>query len=119
MWANLHLLFWLSLIPFATGWMGENNFSRDAVVLYTALASFCGIAYYILLSMIKKSNPHNEQLKEVLRKQSKKGMISNVFYLVAIGAAFINPAITAFIIVLVAVMWFIPDKNIERTVKGS
>ena len=90
MWANLHLLFWLSLVPFATGWMGENNFSRNTVVLYTLLASICGVAYFILLTVIKKCNPGNEELKAVLHKQSRKGLLSNIFNFMAFGGAFIQ-----------------------------
>jgi uncharacterized membrane protein len=114
LWANLHLLFWLSLIPFATAWMGENSFSRNTVILYALLSSVCGFAYYILLLVIKKCNPGNESLHEVLRRQSKKGLTSNLLYLLAIGAAFIHPGISGALIVLVAIMWLMPDRNIER-----
>src|SRR5207244_13062221 len=72
--ANLHLLFWLSLMPFATAWMGENNFARNTIILYALLANLCGIAYYILLTVIKKCNPGNTLLLEVLNKQSRKGL---------------------------------------------
>jgi uncharacterized membrane protein len=116
LWANLHLLFWLSLIPFATAWMGENNFSQNTLVLYAVLANLCGIAYYILLMVLKRCNPGNEVLMEVLRRQSKKGLLSNLLYLAAIGAAFIHPAISGALIVIVAIMWLIPDRNIEKVV---
>lgn len=76
MWANLHLLFWLSLIPFATGWMGENNFDKNTVAVYAILAAICGFAYYVLLTTIKHNENHNEELKKVLEKQSKKGLVS-------------------------------------------
>src|SRR6187397_2615786 len=85
LWANLHLLFWLSLIPFATAWMGENDFARNTIILYALLADLCGVAYYILLTVIKKCNPGNELLIEVLKKQSRKGMISCILYTGAIG----------------------------------
>jgi uncharacterized membrane protein len=117
LWANLHLLFWLSLIPFATAWMGENNFARNTVIVYTVLASLSGLSYFILLQVIKKCNPGNKALQEVLQKQSKKGLISNIFYLLAIAAAFVHPAISGFFIILVAVMWLMPDRNIERAIK--
>jgi len=119
LWANLHLLFWLSLIPFATAWMGENNFARNTVILYASLANVSGLAYYILLLTIKKCNPGNEALQEVLRKQSRKGLLSNFLYLLAVGAAFIHPGIAGAFIVLVAVMWLIPDRNIEKAVKHN
>jgi uncharacterized membrane protein len=79
MWANLHLLFWLSLLPFATGWMGENLFERNTVVTYAILADVCGIVYYILLISIKKANSANKELLKVLHAQSKKGILSNIF----------------------------------------
>jgi uncharacterized membrane protein len=117
LWANMNLLFWLSLMPFATGWMGENNFDTNTVVLYSVLANCCGMGYYILLMVIKKCNPGNPELLDVLHKQSRKGILSLLFYFVAIGAAFINTIISGIFIVLVAIMWFIPDRNIENTVK--
>jgi uncharacterized membrane protein len=114
LWANLHLLFWLSLIPFATAWMGENNFTRNTLILYALVANGCGIAYYILLMVIKNCNPGNDHLLEVLRKQSKKGMLSLVLYTASIGAAFLHPAAAGALIVIVAIMWLMPDRNIER-----
>lgn len=116
-WANLHLLFWLSLIPFATAWMGENHFEKKTVALYALVANMCGIAYYILLTIIKNCNPDNEKLLEIIRKQSRKGTISLLFYTLAIGAAFMNVAIAGALIILVAIMWLIPDRNIERSLK--
>lgn len=118
-WANLHLLFWLSLIPFATAWMGENDFERNTVILYALLADLCGVAYYILLVIIKKCNPSNAVLLDVLKKQSKKGMISCVFYTLAIPAAFLHTGISGGMIILVAIMWLIPDRNIEKVVKKN
>jgi uncharacterized membrane protein len=119
MWANLHLLFWLSLMPFATAWMGENHFSKDTVILYAILASFCGIAYYILLEVIRKCNPGNSELLSLLRKQSRKGIYSNIIYALAIPLAFFHTGISGALIFLVAIMWLIPDKNIERVVKAD
>jgi uncharacterized membrane protein len=117
MWANLHLLFWLSLIPFATAWMGENHFDKKTVAVYALLADLCGVAYYILLTVMKNCNPGNTALLDVLKKQSRKGMLSNIIYTLAIPIAFINAAIAGAMIVLVAIMWLIPDKNIEKTIK--
>ena len=116
-WANLHLLFWLSLIPFATAWMGENHFERNTVILYAALANLCGVAYYIFLLVMKKCNPGNEVLLDLLKKQSRKGAISCIFYTLAIPAAFLDTRISGVMIILVAIMWLMPDKNIERKVK--
>ena len=117
LWANLHLLFWLSLIPFATAWMGENHFEKNTLAAYALLADICGIAYYILLMVIKDCNRDNTALLELLRKQSKKGMLSCIIYSVAIGLSLINPLLGGILIVLVAIMWLIPDRNIERSLK--
>jgi len=113
-WANLNLLFWLSLIPFATAWMGENNFAKNTVITYTLLADVCGLAYFILLTVIKKCNPGNEDLAKVLHKQSKKGLWSNIFNTLAVIGAFFHPAIGGFFLLLVFLMWLIPDRNIEK-----
>jgi len=118
-WANLNLLFWLSLIPFATAWMGENHFERNTVILYALLADMCGFAYYIFLLIIRKCNPDNPALLDVLKKQSKKGLLSNICYTLAIPAAFVDARISGVMIILVAIMWLIPDRNIERSVKES
>lgn len=116
-WSNLHLLFWLSLIPFATAWMGENHFSSNTVAVYALLADLCGIAYYILLLNIKKCNPGNTQMLEVLHKQSRKGTISCVLYTLAIPASYWQSWIAGLLILTVAIMWLIPDRNIEQVVR--
>lgn len=116
LWANLHLLFWLSLMPFATAWMGENHFEKNTVIVYALLANLCGIAYYILLTVIRKCNPGNIALLDVLKKQSRKGMLSVMLYTAAIGAAFLHTALSGVLIILVAIMWLIPDRSIEKNV---
>jgi uncharacterized membrane protein len=110
----MHLLFWLSLVPFATAWMGENHFQANTVATYALVADLCGLAYFFLLSNIKKCNPGNPALQEVWKKQTRKGMISCILYTAAIGAAYVNTVIAGVLIVIVAVMWLIPDRNIER-----
>lgn len=117
LWANLHLLFWLSLVPFATAWMGENHFEKHTVAAYALLCDLCGIAYYILLMVIKDCNQNNTALLEVLRKQSRKGTLSCIIYTIAIGMAFIDAWIGGILIILVGIMWLIPDRNIERSLK--
>jgi uncharacterized membrane protein len=117
LWANLHLLFWLSLLPFATAWMGENHFAKNTVATYALLSDICGVAYYILLMVIKDCNRDNTALLEVLRKQSRKGTLSCIIYTVAFGVAFYNAAIAGALIILVGLMWLIPDRNIERSLK--
>lgn len=119
MWANLLLLFWLSLMPFATGWMGENHFDKVTVAAYALLSDLCGLAYYILMLVIKKSNQHNTVLIDVMQKQTRKGMLSFIPYTLAIPAAYINVGISGILIILVAFVWLIPDKNIEKAVKES
>lgn len=119
LWANLHLLFWLSMMPFATAWMGETHFDKITVAAYALLADLCGIAYFIFLIVLKKCNPGNKALLDILNKQSKKGTISCILYTLAIPAAFLHPAISGAIIVVVAIMWLMPDRNIERAVKAS
>ena len=117
LWANLHLLFWLSLIPFATAWMGENHFEKNTLATYALLLDLCGIAYYILLLVIKDCNRDNAALLEVLKKQSKKGTLSCIIYTAAIGLSFVSALIGGILIILVAIMWLIPDRNIERSLK--
>ena len=117
LWANLHLLFWLSLIPFATAWAGENHFEKNTVAAYALLADLCGVAYYILLMVIKDRNKDNHALLEVLRKQSRKGMLSCIIYTAAIGLSFVSSMIGGLLIILVAVLWLMPDRNIERSLK--
>jgi TMEM175 potassium channel family protein len=117
LWSNLHLLFWLSLIPFATAWMGENNFDNTTVAVYAALLAICGVAYFILLRVIAGSFPHNPKLLLALQKQSKKGMMSLTAYTLAIPAAYLHAAISAGLFILVAILWMIPDRNIEKSIK--
>lgn len=119
MWANMHLLFWLSLVPFATAWMGETNFDRITIVVYAILLDLCGIAYSILLSMIMKSHAHNPALLVPLKKQAKKGILSAVIYTAAIPAAFVHPVISGILYFCVALLWWMPDKNIERSIKNN
>ncbi len=117
MWANLHLLFWLSLMPFATGWMGESHFDKLTVAAYALLSDLCGLAYYILMLTIKNANQHNSVLMDVLQKQTRKGLLSFIPYTLAIPAAYIHVGISGILIVIVAFVWLIPDKNIEKTIK--
>jgi uncharacterized membrane protein len=116
-WFNMHLLFWLSLLPFGTAWMGENNFSSITVAVYAAILFLCGLAYFFLLKVVEAAQPNNEALGFALRKQTRKGTFSSIGYLSAIPLAFVHPAISGGIFVLVAVSWWIPDRNIEKSVK--
>jgi uncharacterized membrane protein len=113
MWANLHLLFWLSLIPFVTGWMGENEFAPAPMALYGGVLFCCGCAYLILQRVILRTHSDDSVLAVVIGKNFK-GRISALLYLVATGASFFSPWVAGAIYVLVAAMWLIPDRRIER-----
>ncbi len=117
MWANLNLLFWLSLVPFATDWMGENHFQKFPVAVYALLLDLCGIAFTILQIAIEKCHKNNMVLIEILQKQKGKGIGTLFIYTAAIPLAFVNSVISCILFVLVAVIWFIPDKKIEQLVE--
>ena len=114
LWANLHLLFWLSLVPFVTQWMGENNFAAWPVALYGAVLMFAGIAYYILARALVDLHGQDSALAKALG-QDVKGKLSVVIYAVAIPVAFVAAWISCALYVLVAIMWLIPDRRIEKT----
>jgi uncharacterized membrane protein len=118
MWANLHLLFWLSLFPFVTGWMGENHFTTAPTALYGVVMFMAAIAYYILQSVIVAEHGHDSKLARSIGRDFK-GKISPVLYATAIGMAFVEPWISCVIYVLVAFLWLIPDRRIERVVDES
>lgn len=113
LWANTHLLFWLSLVPFASGWMGENHFSKIPVILYGFVMLMCAVAYFILSQRLVKEHGKDSTLGTAIGKDTK-GMISLLLYIVGIGLSFIHPFIGFTAYVVVAVIWFIPDKRIEK-----
>ena len=115
LWANLHLLFWLSLIPFATAWMGENHFASWPVALYGIILQLAAIAYFILVRTLLTLNGPDSLLARALGSDFK-GKISMVIYIVAIPLAFVRPWIAGAIYVMVAVSWLIPDRRIERKI---
>ena len=114
MWGNLHLLFWLSLIPFVTAWMGENHFSQWPVALYGVVLLMSAIAYTILVFTLLAA-PGNELLASALGSDFK-GKISIVCYIVGIGLSFVNPWVGLAVYVAVAVIWLIPDRRIEKRI---
>lgn len=114
LWANLHLLFWLSLIPFATGWMGENHFTQWPVVLYGIILLMNGIAYSILASILMRQAGKNSKLAKAFGKDWK-GKVSVLLYLLAISLAFFNTKLSLIVYSAVAILWFIPDPRIEKT----
>jgi uncharacterized membrane protein len=113
LWANLHLLFWLSLFPFVTGWMGENHFARTPVLVYGVVALLAAIAYYILQSAILRLDGPDSPLAAALGRDMK-GKISPALYAAALPAAFLNRWISVALYVAVALIWFIPDRRLER-----
>ncbi len=113
LWANVHLLFWLSLMPFATGWMGENHFAQWPVIFYTAVLLMCGTAYYILVRALLPLHQPNSALVRAIGNDFK-GKVSLVIYLAAIAAAFVEPYISLGLNMTVLAIWFIPDRRIER-----
>jgi uncharacterized membrane protein len=118
LWANLHLLFWLSLVPFVTRWMGNNHFAAIPTALYGVVLLMAGIAYLILQRQILRAEgPHSVLAAAVGR--DAKGKLSALFYLLAIGVAFIHPQIADGLYVLGALLWLIPDRRIERAQAGA
>ena len=115
LWANLHLLFWLSLTPFVTGWMGENSFAAVPAALYGVVLLFAAIAYFILARSLLSIHAPDSVLATALGADFK-GKISIVIYLVAIPLAFVRSWLACILYVLVAVMWLVPDRRIEKTI---
>lgn len=115
LWANMHLLFWLSLVPFATAWAGENHFAPSTMALYGFILLMAGIAYYILQYLIIVSQGNHSLLRKAIGKDWK-GKLSPLFYLFGIIASYYNEWISEVIYILVAMMWLIPDKRIERLI---
>ena len=118
LWANLHLLFWLSLVPFATGWMGQNDFAELPVALYGAILWMSGLAYYILTRILVSLHGEDSPIDTALRNKFKE-VISLVAYALAIVLAFVDTAFSLALYVLVAFLWLIPDRRIERIFGAS
>jgi uncharacterized membrane protein len=116
LWANLHLLFWLSLIPFMTGWMGENNFATWPVVLFGVNLLLAGAAYTILTYKILELHGKNSEIAKAIGTDTK-GKLSIIIYAAGIALAFFNPWISVALYFVVAMIWFIPDRRIERIIE--
>lgn len=116
LWANLYLLFWLSLVPFVTGWMGENHFAALPVALYGVVLFMAGIGYLILQHAIIAAHGCEDALLNKAIGSDSKGKLSQLLYLIAIPTAFWYAWIAGAIYVLVAIMWLIPDRRIERVI---
>jgi uncharacterized membrane protein len=115
LWANMHLLFWLSVVPFVTGWMGENNFTKWPTILYGISLIMCAVAYSVLVIVLVRHEGKDSLLAKAVGKDWK-GNISIITYAAAIALAWANPCISFSLYVLVACIWFIPDRRIEKKV---
>jgi uncharacterized membrane protein len=113
MWANLHLLFWLSLTPFVTAWMGENNFAPATLMVYGVILLMSSISYYILQMLIVKANGKDSKLSQSIGNDFK-GKISPVLYLLGIATSYFYPWLSGSFYVLVALIWLVPDKRLEK-----
>jgi len=115
LWANLHLLFWLSLIPFVTAWTGENHFETAPTVAYGVVLFMCAAAYSLLVNRLVKHHDKNSTLAEAIG-DDRKGKISIVLYLVGVALSWFQAWLGFAVYVGVAVMWLIPDRRIEKKV---
>ena len=118
LWANLHLLFWLSLIPFATAWMGENPSAPVPVAAYGVDLFLAGVAYFILARVLVALHGKDSTLAVAIGAD-RKGLASVFIYAAAIGLAFVRPAVALVLYVVVAVMWLVPDRRIERILTST
>ena len=119
LWANMHLLFWLSLIPFATGWMGENHFAPLPTAVYGVVLLFAAIAYTILQTTIVNHHTGENELLARAVGNDLKGKVSIAIYIAAIGAAFIHQAISHGLYITAAIMWLVPDRRIEKKIESE
>ena len=115
LWANIHLLFWLSLLPFTTAWMGENHFATWPVVFYGIDLFMAGIAYYILSQQLIALHGKDSTLAKAVGKD-QKGKLSVIIYFIAIPIVFINPTISLIMYASVTAIWWIPDRRIEKKI---
>jgi uncharacterized membrane protein len=118
LWANLHLLFWLSLLPFATGWMGASGFAPDPTALYGLVLLMSGIAYWILVRTIIAGEGENSLVRKAVGAD-RKGFVSVVMYAIAIPSGLFAPWIAHLIYILVALMWLVPDRRIEKVLASE
>lgn len=114
LWANLHLLFWLSLFPFATGWMGESNFASAPTAAYGVVSLGAALAFYLLVHALVRAPAQTPTLAQAIGSD-RKGMISPVLYAVAIPFAFVAPVVAFVLYVAVVALWIVPDLRIERS----
>ena len=115
-WSNMNLLFWLSLIPFATGWMGENLFAQNTVIFYAILLLVCGLSFTILQICVERVTKNNPKLELAFNRVMQKSIFSIVCYTMSIVLAYYNTLFSAILFCIVAIRWLIPDKNIEKAI---
>jgi uncharacterized membrane protein len=115
LWANMHLLFWLSLIPFVTGWMDENHFAPTTVALYGAVLLASGLSYQILTTVLRSHHAHDSMLARALGTD-RKGKVSLLLYASALPLAYVHVAISLALYTAVALIWLVPDRRFERLV---
>jgi uncharacterized membrane protein len=118
LWSNLHLLFWLSLVPFVTGWMGENHFAAGPTALYGVVMLMAGVAYFFLARSLVRHHGHRSVLASAIGGD-RKGKISLVGYALAIPLAFANRWVSVALYVAVAALWLVPDRRIEKVLAGA
>ncbi|MBL7964127.1 MAG: DUF1211 domain-containing protein [Flavobacteriales bacterium] len=118
LWANMHLLFWLSLVPFTTGWMGENHFEALPTALYGVNLLFAAVSYWVLVRVIVRNEGQDSHLAKAMGRDLK-GMVSVLMYLVAVPASFLEPVVARLIYLVIALLWVVPDKRIERALRGA
>jgi len=118
LWANLHLLFWLSLVPFVTGWMGENHFAPMPTAIYGVVLLMAAIAYWILQRVIVRAQGPDSLLLKATRGDWK-GNMSPLLYVIGIGLSLLSPLAGGLVYTLVAVIWLVPDRRIERALQES
>jgi uncharacterized membrane protein len=118
LWANLHLLFWISMFPFVTGWMGENHFATFPSAVYGFVLFMAGVAYWLMEAVIVSAHGKNAKLARALGKKRKE-IASVILYAIAIVSTFFMQWLALMIYIIVAIMWLIPDKRVERVAKAT
>jgi uncharacterized membrane protein len=118
LWANLHLLFWLSIVPFVTDWMGESHLAAVPVAVYGATLNACGAAFWLLTKSLVRRHGADSTLAQAIGSD-RKGVVSLVCYGASIPLAFVSTTISCALFIVVAVIWFVPDQRIERLMKES
>ncbi|WP_421737479.1 TMEM175 family protein [Caulobacter sp.] len=118
LWANLHLLFWLSLVPFVTAWMGENHFASIPIALYGGVMLMCALAFMLLARLMTRHEGADSKLARAFGKD-RKSKLSLVLYVAGIALAFVNSWMAVGCYVAVAVIWFVPDRRIERVLRAD